>query len=216
MLLVAAKKDRIGEYTQVIEMAGCVPVVMDVDAFAVQNAYELNHGADPTATVVLLNVGASAVNVNILHGGRPVFTRDLAVGGNDYSEALQKEFGLAFDDAELLKKGVPVDGLTYDDAEPVVRAVSDNLITEVGKTIDFFRATASTDALTQVVLSGGTSRTEGLTEALSERFDVPVGPLDPFRQVATNDLPVTDDGRAELGAVTAVAVGLAMRRADDR
>ena len=216
VLLVAAKKDRIAEYGRVVEAVGCVPVVMDVDAFAVQNAYEANYGVEATSTVALLNVGASAVNVNVLQGDRPAFTRDLAIGGNAYTEALQKELGLGFDDAELLKKGVPVDGLTYDDAEPVVRAVSDNLITEVGKTIDFFRATASSDDLTRVVLSGGASRIEGLSEALGDRFDVPVEPLDPFRRIATDDLPLTDEARTELGPVASVAMGLAMRRAHDR
>ncbi len=152
----------------------------------------------------------------MLQGDRPAFARDLAIGGNAYTEALQKELGLGFDDAESLKKGMPVDGLTYDDAEPVVRAVSDNLITEVGKTIDFFRATASSDDLTRVMLSGGTSRIEGLSEALGDRFDVPVEPLDPFRRMATDDLPLSDEARTELGPVASVAMGLAMRRVHDR
>ena len=216
VLLVAAKKDRIADYTEVIRQAGCEPVVMDVDGFAVQNAYELNYGVEPNAIIVLLNIGASAVNVNVLHGDQPVFTRDLAIGGNAYTEALQKELGLGSDDAELLTKGVPVDRLTYDDAEPVVRAVNDNLIMEVGKTIDFFRATAPSDEITRVVLSGGTSRIEGLAEALADCFDTKVEALDPFRRIAIEGSAIRDEHRAEMGPIAAVAVGLAMRRADDR
>lgn len=216
VLLVAAKKDRIADYTEVIGQAGCVPVVMDVDAFAVQNAYELNHGVEPGAVVALLDIGASAVNVNVLDGDQPVFTRDLATGGNAYTDALQKELGLGFDDAERLKKGVPVDGLTYEDAEPVVRAVTENLIMEIGKTIDFFRATASSDDISRVVVSGGSSRIEGLVESLADRFDTVVESLDPFRRVAIEAGSMTDGRRAELAPIAAVAVGLAMRRADDR
>ena len=216
VLLVAAKKDRIAEYRDVIEMAGCVLVVMDVDGFAVQNAYEANHGVDPVSTVALLNIGASALNLNVLQGNRPAFTRDVAIGGNAYTEALQKELGLAIDDAELLKRGVPVEGLTYDDAEPVVRAVSDNVVTEVGKTIDFFRASAVSGQIARIVLSGGSSRFEGLDDALRDRFDAPVERLDPFRRMGTDDLHLTEQRRAELGAVTGVALGLAMRHAGDR
>src|SRR5207253_6891829 len=91
VLLVAAKKEKIADYTGVISQAGRVPVVVDVDAFALQNAFEINYGFEPEAVVVLLNAGASAININILTGGHSVFTRDISIGGNAYTEAVQKE-----------------------------------------------------------------------------------------------------------------------------
>jgi type IV pilus assembly protein PilM len=112
VLLVAAKKEKIADYTGVISQAGRTPVVVDVDAFALQNAYELNYGLDPTAVVVLLNAGASAININILSGEQSLFTRDISIGGNAYTEAVQKELNLSFENAEQLKKGLPVDGAT--------------------------------------------------------------------------------------------------------
>ena len=105
VLLVAAKKEKIADYTGVIAQAGRTPVVVDVDAFALQNAYEVNYGLEPSAVVVLLNAGASAININILSGDQSVFTRDISIGGNAYTEAVQKELNLPFDSAELLKKG---------------------------------------------------------------------------------------------------------------
>ena len=116
VLLVAAKKDKIGDYTSVIAQAGRAPVIVDVDAFALQNAFEANYGLDPNQVVVLLNAGASAININVLHGGQSVFTRDISMGGMAYTEALQKELDLSFEAAEQLKKGIPVDGATYDEA----------------------------------------------------------------------------------------------------
>ena len=106
VLLVAAKKEKIADYTGVIGQAGRVAVVMDVDAFALQNAYEVNYGIEADAVVVLLNVGASATNINILHGDQSVFTRDISTGGNAYTEALQKELNLPFEQADELKRGV--------------------------------------------------------------------------------------------------------------
>ena len=105
VLLVAAKKEKIADYTGVIAQAGRTPVIVDVDAFALQNAYEVNYGLEPSAVVVLLNAGASAININILSGDQSVFTRDISIGGNAYTEAVQKELNLPFESAEQLKKG---------------------------------------------------------------------------------------------------------------
>src|SRR6186997_916554 len=184
VLLVAAKKEKIADYTGVIAQAGRSAVVVDVDAFALQNAYEINYGIEAGAVVVLLNAGASATNINILNGDQSVFTRDISLGGNAYTEALQKELNLPFDRADQLKRGMPVDGVTFDDARPVLRAVSENVMLVIQKTFDFFKATAASDRIDRIMLSGGASRGEGFTEMLSERFDVPVEGLDPFKRVA--------------------------------
>ena len=184
VLLVAAKKEKIADYTGVIAQAGRSAVVVDVDAFALQNAYEVNYGIEPGAIVALLNAGASATNINILNGDQSVFTRDISIGGNAYTEALQKELNLPFDLADQLKRGMPVDGVTYDDAKPVLRAVTENVMLEIQKTFDFFKTTASSERIDRIMLSGGASRAEGFTEMLSERFDVPVEGLDPFKRVS--------------------------------
>lgn len=215
VLLVAAKKDKIADYTSVITQAGKTPVVVDVDAFALQNAYEANYGFSPSAVVVLLNAGASAVNINILSGGQSVFTRDVSMGGNAFTEAVQKELNLPFEAAEQLKTGQTVEGVSYDDARPVVKAMTDNVLLEVEKTFDFFKATASADHIDRIVLSGGASRVEGFAESLHERFATQVERFDPFKQVAFdgNRLGVSAE---EMAPVAAVALGLALRRVGDR
>lgn len=216
VLLVAAKKDKIGDYTNVITQAGRTPVVVDVDAFALQNAYEVNYGFEAGTTVALLNAGASATNINILHGGQSVFTRDISMGGNAFTEAVQRELGLPYDLAEQLKKGQDVEGATYDDARPVLKAMTDNILLEVEKTFDFFKATASNDRIDRIVLSGGASRVDGFAEALAARFGTEVTTFDPFRQVALDPAKLGALPAEELAPVAAVAVGLALRKVSDR
>jgi type IV pilus assembly protein PilM len=216
VLLVAAKKEKILDYTGVIQQAGRTAVVVDVDAFALQNAYEVNYGHDPQAVVVLLNAGASAININILSGDQSVFTRDISVGGNAYTEAVQKELNLPFESAERLKKGEAVDGIAFSEVQPVLHAMTENVLLEIQKTFDFFKATAASDRIDRVLLSGGASRVDGFIKALGDRFGTSVELLDPFKTVMfeADKLGVTD---AEgVMPTAAVAVGLALRRAGDR
>src|SRR5215813_915220 len=184
VLLVAAKKEKIADYTGVIAQAGKVPVVVDVDAFALQNAFEMNYGNDPQAVVVLLNAGASAININIISGDQSVFTRDISMGGNAYTEAVQKELNLPFESAEQLKKGEPVEGHTFEEAKPILRAVTENVLLEIQKTFDFFKASATSDRIDRVLLSGGASRVDGFQKALEERFSTVIEPFDPFQKIS--------------------------------
>jgi type IV pilus assembly protein PilM len=214
VLLVAAKKDKIGDYTSVIAQAGRTPVIVDVDAFALQNAYEINYGLVPGQVVVLLNAGASAININILQGDQSVFTRDISMGGNAYTEAVQKELDLPFDTAEQLKRGIPVDGATFADAQPVLHAVTENVLLEIQKTFDFFKATAASDQIDRIMLSGGASRVDGFQAMVQERFNAPVEEFDPFRTVGWDAKKLGGDPAEQ--ATAAVAVGLAVRRVGDR
>jgi type IV pilus assembly protein PilM len=216
VLLVAAKKEKIADYTGVIAQAGRVPVVVDVDAFALQNAYELNYGFEPGAVVVLLNAGASAININIISDDQSVFTRDISIGGNAYTEAVQRELNLPFESAEMLKKGQPVDGASAEDVAPVLRAMTENVLQEVQKTFDFFKATASTDRIDRIMLSGGAARVAGFAEALQARFGTEVASFDPFRKVTLDPRKFPAEQRDAIAPTAAVALGLAIRRAGDR
>ena len=216
VLLVAAKKEKIADYTGVISQAGRTPVIVDVDAFALQNAYEVNYGLDPEQVVVLLNAGASAININIVTGDQSVFTRDISMGGNSYTEAVQKELNLPFESAEQLKRGQPVDGVTVEEVTPVLHAMTENVLLEIQKTFDFFKASATSDRIDRIVLSGGASRVDGFLQALQERFGTPVESLDPFRTITFEPQKLGVHGADSLVPTVAVAVGLALRRAGDR
>ena len=216
VLLVAVKKDKISDYTSAISQAGRSPLVVDVDVFALQNCYEINYGIDPGRVVALLNIGASIMNINIVKGATSIFNRDIAVGGNQYTDAIQKELNLSFDQAEALKKGARVEGAAPENLHPIIQAVSENIALEIQKTFDFFRATSSEDRIDRIFLSGGTAKIQGLRDLLAERFEAGVEILNPFNSVTYNPRDFDPEFINEMGPSAAIAVGLAARKVGDR
>jgi type IV pilus assembly protein PilM len=215
VLLVAAKKEKIADYTGVITQAGRVPVVVDVDAFAMQNAFEANYDVEPGTVTVLMNMGASAININVVSGAASIFTRDVSIGGNAYTEAVQREFNLTFERAEQAKRGSSAGDDHAADVRAVLRAVSDNVLLEIQKTFDFYKSTAAADRLDRVMLCGGAAGVHGFSSALADRFGLPVEPLDPFRRIGFGAASAGVNAD-EVAATAVVAVGLALRRAGDR
>src|ERR1700716_2086993 len=214
VLLVAVKKDKILNHTNVLAQSGKNSTVVDIDAFALQNSYEVNYDPDPGQTVALLNVGASVMNINIVRGGIPLFTRDVSVGGNQYTDALQKELDLSFEDAQRLKRGDSLPIVTDEQKQQILRSVSDILTLEIQKTFDFFRATASGENIQRIVVAGGTARGPGVVDLLREEFAMPVEELTPFRKVIINPSRHSDEQIRELAPRLAIAVGLALRSFD--
>src|SRR5438132_2027721 len=168
----------------------------------------MNYGSDPEAVVVLLNAGASAININILTGEQSLFTRDISMGGSAYTEAVQKELNLPFDSAEQAKKGEPVEGVNFEDVKPVLHAMTENVLLEIQKTFDFFKATASSDRIDQILLSGGASSVDGFAPALEERFGAPVETFDPFKKISFDAKKLGVQDTEHLLPTAAVAVGL--------
>jgi len=214
VLLVAVKKDRINDYTSVIVQAGKEPVLIDVDVFSVQNAFEANYSSHGE-TVALVNVGASVMNINVLHDGSSVFWRDVAFGGNLYTEAIQREFNLPREDAERLKLGEEVGQVSRQQVESVLSAASEDLAAELQKTIDFFVATSSVDQLDRVMLSGGGALVSNLDSILQERFQVNVELLNPFRNIRYNESDFDPEWINNNAPAMTVAVGLAIRNVGD-
>ncbi|HEX8458852.1 MAG TPA: type IV pilus assembly protein PilM [Pyrinomonadaceae bacterium] len=214
VLMAACKRDFVANVKQVIQLAGKHPAIIDVDAFALQNCYEVNYQPTPDQSVALLNIGASTMNINILHGARSVFTRDVSVGGNQYTALLQKELGLTFEQAESVKRGANVPGESERrDMAQVLETVSDILALEIQKTFDFYRATSDDGEGTvqKILISGGGSKLPGLAEFLSNRFSVPVEAFNPFRQIKVDARRFDPEYMREVMPELAVAVGLALR-----
>jgi type IV pilus assembly protein PilM len=216
VLLVAVKKDKISDYTSAISQAGKACAIVDVDVFALQNCYEINYGIDPGRVIALLNVGASIMNMNIIKGSTSIFNRDIAVGGNKYTDVIQKDLNLSFDQAEALKRGSRVDGAAPENLHPILQAVSEEIAVEIQKTFDFFRATSSEDRIDRIFLAGGTAKVQGLRDLLADRFEAGVEILNPFNSVTYNPKDFDPDFISEIGPSASIAVGLAARRAGDR
>ena len=213
VLLVAAKKEKIYDYQSLVTDAGRNPVVMDLDAFALQNAYEVNYGIEPGQVVALVNIGASQANISVLRGGTSIFTRDITtIGGDQFSNAIQKEMDVSFEQAEHMKQR---DSGGDESVVGILESVSELVLKEIEKTFDFFKATTSEDRVDRIILSGGSAFLPGLSSAMSERFDSRVDIFNPFQNVVHNPKDFDTGFLEEIGPTCAIAVGLAMRKLGD-
>jgi type IV pilus assembly protein PilM len=214
VMLVAVKHEKILNHTNVLSQANKTPCVVDYDGFAMFNAFEANYEVSGDTIVALLNIGASITNIVVGRGGTPLFTRDVSVGGNQYTDTLQKELDLSYEDAQKLKQGQEVGGITREQKIPHLRSVSEILMLEVQKTFDFFRQTTSAENTQQIYLAGGTAKIEGLVEQLKEEFRVPVEIIDPFRKVKVDPERFDQAYLQDIAPCLCVAVGLALRSFD--
>src|SRR5579872_4361550 len=214
VMLVAVKREKILNHTNVLSQAGKIPTVVDYDGFSVYNAFEVSYEIPPDQMGALLNIGASIMNIVIGRGGNPLFTRDVSVGGNQYTDTLQKELDLSYEDAEKLKQGFDVANVTQEQKIPHLRSVTEILMLEIQKTFDFFRQTTSTENIQHIYVSGGTAKIDGLVDQLKAEFNIPVEIINPFMRVLV-DAKKFDVGYVEEFAPRmSVAVGLALRSFD--
>ncbi len=216
VLIAACKRDRIDSLRQAVQMAGMEPVVIDVDTFALQNCYEVNYQPNDSQVVTLLNIGASTMNVNIVKGTRSLFSRDITVGGSQFTDVLQRSLGLSYQQAEAMKRGNgngAVEGVDEKSIEPLMNNVTEIVAMEIQKTFDFYRATTEDNetVVQKILISGGGSKLKGLAADLSARLELPVEVLDPFRNIKVDARKFDPDYLSEIMPEMAVAVGLAMR-----
>jgi len=218
VLLVAAKKDMINDYTAVCAEAGLNATVVDVDAFAVQNAYEANYDLGSGETVVLINVGAAVTNINVISRGITTFTRDVTMGGNAFTEEIQKQLNISYDEAEALKVGGQgeTDAVVPQEVERVIQGVADQMGGEIQRSLDFYAATAADARIGRVYLSGGTARIPALFKVIEARAGVPVEILNPLKNIEIDNRKFDPAVLLAAAPAAAVAVGLALRRPGDK
>jgi len=215
VILVAAKKDKINELTELVKGAGLVPMIMDVDAFAVENMHAVNYPMAQDDTTALVNIGASVMNVNIVRGGSSLFTRDIPLGGNRYTEALQREMGMSFEDAEESKKKKQRGDAGVGSMADVINGVNAEVASEISRTVDYFRTSTANVDLDRVLVCGGVANAKGLIQQLGDRMQIPVEVADPFGEIDVTRSDVDPDLLTELASSAAVGVGLALRAVGD-
>jgi len=216
VILVAAKKDKINELTELVKTARLIPMVMDVDAFAIENMHGINYPLAQEETTALVNLGASVMNVNIIRAGSSLFTRDIPLGGNRYTEAIQREMGLSFEEAEESKKKEGSGEATGMSVGNVLDSVNAEVASEIARTVDYFKTSGANADLNRVLVCGGVAKAKGLIQQLSDRMQVPVEIADPFAEIDTTGCEMDPDLLAELAPSAAVGVGLALRAVGDR
>jgi type IV pilus assembly protein PilM len=218
VLLVAAKKDMINDFTSVCAEAGLTVTVVDVDAFAAQNAFEANYPQTQGQPVVLINVGAAVTNINIVHNGMATFTRDITVGGNAFTEEIQKQLNISAEEAEALKVGGhgESDAVVPQEVERVIQGVADQMGGEIQRSLDFHAATAPDIHISRVYLSGGTARIPALFKVIEQRAGVPVEVMNPFKNIEVDNRKFDPAVIMNAAPSAAVAIGLALRRPGDK
>jgi len=216
VLLVAVKSDLVNDYVSVIRDAGLTPTIVDIDSIAAGNAFELCHPVSDEQVPMVVNVGASFMNVNILHTGIPLFTRDVPMGGGLYTSEIQKQLAVSFETAEELKTGKKDAGDRAEKITEIMRTVSNLLSTEVQRSYNFFSATYPDRLVTKLYLTGGAAKSAFLKELLTEKIGVDVELFDPFEGIAVEEGSVDPAMTSGFNTAATVAIGLALRNQEDR
>jgi type IV pilus assembly protein PilM len=215
VILVAVKKEIVNEYIAVVKEAGLNPIIVDIDSFALENMYVINYEIEPEKNIALLNIGASTINMSILKGGISVFTRDSSLGGNLHVEALQREFNISYESAERLKKGESVENISPDEAATIIESASEEILSEIIRSFDYYRSTTLHEDIAEVILSGGCALLKNFASMIAERSGIETRVAEPFRNIK---IPKKFDRTyiEEIAPIMAVAVGLALRKQGDR
>ena len=217
VLLVAAKKDLIDDYVQVISEAGLTPAVVDAAAFAVENAYEANYDTEAEQVVALVNIGAQVVNINVIAHGIPTFTRDITTAGNQYTEEIQKALSISFEEAERIKlggrRGEDSQEVVPHEVEQAMQSVTDTVIGEIGRSLDFYAATSADNRIAKVYLAGGSAKVAGFKAAFQERTGHDVEVLNPLARMLPSS-KFEAEFLDEIAPALGVGVGLALRRVE--
>ena len=226
VLLVAAKNDVVDQHLALLRMAGLTPRIIDVDAFALQNTYEINRAENADETVALLNIGASLTTLNVIEGNQTRFTRDITVAGNDFTREIQKEFNLRFSEAEELKKAQGSISMEEDDLglgsisekdDRVLRMsdsmmpVLNKLLGEIRRSFDFYETQSRKKTVERIAFTGGTARLKNLNRFLANKLGIPVEHMAPFRNVEIGR-GLDPERLTEQDCQLGVCLGLAMRR----
>ncbi|GBE15288.1 cell division protein FtsA [bacterium BMS3Abin14] len=216
VLLVVVKKDVINDLVSVVRDAGLNPVVADVDAFALENMYETNYVLPPEEVIALVNVGASTTNINIIKDGVSIFTRDISVGGNQFTDAIQKQLQVSFDDADQLKRGETVGEKGPAEVKPILGVISDNLGQEVQRSLDFFNSSNPEVKIGRISLCGGGAKVPDIAQSIEQRIGVQVEMINPVESITFPKKKFDPAYIEEVGPMLGIGLGLAIRKAHDR
>ncbi|MHB8882246.1 MAG: type IV pilus assembly protein PilM [Thermodesulfovibrionales bacterium] len=215
VILVAVKKDIINEYISVVKEAGLNPIIVDVDAFALENMYGVNYQIEHDRNVALLNIGASTINMSILKGGISVFTRDSSLGSNLHTEAIQREFNLSYENAEKAKRGEPVENVNPDEVTSIIESASEEILGEIVRSLDYYRSTTMHEDIAEIILSGGCALIKNFVPMIAEKTGIETKVSEPFKNIR---IPKKFDAAylEEVAPIMGIAVGLALRKQGDR
>jgi type IV pilus assembly protein PilM len=215
VMLVAAKKDIIEDYESLIHLAGLNPVIMDVDAFALQNAFEISRG-DISGCYAIINVGAEELGINAVKNGVSIFTRDSSYGGSQITEAVMSKFDVSFEEAEKIKLGGTKVDKEKGALEEIFTTMISGWVQEIKRALDFLSTTYPDESIEKILVSGGAYRIPGFLKYLEMETGISIEELNPFANLQINEKVFDPRYLSYIAPQAGVAVGLALRSAGDK
>ncbi len=209
VMLVAAKKEIVDDYLDMLDSIGLQATIVDVDGFALENTYEYNN--PKTENVALIDIGASKMNINIISNGMSVVARDIVVGSRQLTERIMSEFDLDFDEAEAIKIGSEPVGDRQKELVDIFNSVCTQWILEVKKAIDLYRSNFPDAPLVKLILSGGGSKVAGLADYLKQETGIEVVLFNPFTNMKSSKRKIDPEYLKQVGPEMAIASGIAIR-----
>ena len=215
VFLVAAKKEMVNDYINLVNLAGLNPCIVDVEAFALQNTFESNYDVQDD-NVALIDIGASKTSLNILKGASSVFMRDVSLGCGQINQKIMSLIECTFEEAEQLKYGDNPDKLTPEDLKGIVSSVVADWCTEIRRALDFFYSTYPEDQIKRIILSGGGANISEFRQLLATEASAEVESINPFQKFHREGKSFDDAYIKQIGPQAAISMGLAMRKVDDK
>jgi type IV pilus assembly protein PilM len=216
VLLVAAKKEAVDEYVDLVSLSGFEAAVVDVDFFALSNAYEVTYGVSNKEPTALVDVGANKISIIIIQQGIPVFTRDISMGGAQLSVEIQNKLGIPYDTAERVKLGENLEHFSAGELEEIFSHTAKTWSAEVKRALDFYFGTVREAGIEKMLLSGGSCRIPGLNKLLAKDTGLTVEIFNPLEMLDYNSEHFDPDYISYIGPQLAICLGLALRKADER
>ena len=210
VILVAVKRAVLEGYMTCIEDSGLKAKVVDVDLFALQNLFEANYSQNSDQAVAVVDIGASAMKVVVVHAGVPVFTKESAIGGKNLTTDIQKSLNLSYADAETLKVSGQT-GTMPQEVSDLMQVMNDNLALEIKKALDFYNASSIGAPVEYVLLAGGSAKIPNLSQTVEELVKLPTQLINPFSAITYDPSIFTQDYLAAIAPIAAVPIGLALR-----
>lgn len=215
VFLVAAKKEMVNDYINLVNLAGLNPCIVDVEAFALQNTFESNYNVQDD-NIALIDIGASKTSLNILKGNSSVFMRDVSLGCGQINQKIMSLIDCSFEEAEQLKYGDNPDKLTPEDLKGIVSSVVADWCTEIRRALDFFYSTYPEDQIKRIILSGGGANISEFRQLLATEASADVESINPFQKFHREGKTFDDAYIKQIGPQAAISMGLAMRKVDDK
>jgi type IV pilus assembly protein PilM len=215
VFLVAAKKEMVDDYINLVNLAGLNACTIDVEAFALQNTFEANYDTQKE-NIALIDIGASKTSLNILKDNASVFMRDVSLGCGQINQKIISLIECSFEDAEQLKYGNKPDRLSPDDFKGIVSSVVADWCTEIRRALDFFYSTYPQDQIKRIVLSGGGANIAEFRDLLATEASANVEMINPFQNFHIENKRLDDAFIKQIAPQAAICMGLAMRKVDDK